>query len=261
MVRYTGENQFTVEGITYSTIKVEYVENNSNQSWEDQDCLCFNIKTDEKMSGLAPVAIVHIDVAHYNGRVKIADTVKYEGREYVIVLLKPYSFNAEELISITMPKYIPMIFTGTFENCINLEYVCPPPYLRYIEERAFSGCAKLENLLITPRVSYIESYAFEGCTGMTGLFILSFPDSPQCRTEEFAFTDCVNIKRVGLIESSREEAKKMKENKDIQPKVTSYSSHKPGVLLCNHIPLLFQLARSKSTGKEKLHFRYFEVVL
>lgn len=256
MIRYSGENQFIVDGITYSTLKIEYVRDKGNNGLEDQDCICFNMSDNNCISGMIPVVVVNIDVSFFKGNVSIPDTVKFDGCEYVVVLLKPYCFSKKDLVSINMSKYISMIFTGTFEDCINMEHVNLPPYLRYIEAEAFTSCIKLDQVMITPRVSFIENDAFEKCIGLKELYILSFPESPQCKVEEHAFTDCVNLKRIGLIESSREE---IKENKE--PKVTGYSRTKPNVLMCEHVPFLFRLARAKCNGKDELHYKFFEVEL
>lgn len=256
MVRYTGINRFSVAGITYSALLVEYVEDKGSQEEEDQDCICYNIRNCDAVKNMTPVAVVEIDVAYYQGKVTIPDTVSYKGSEYVVVLLRPYSFNSEGLISINMPRYISVIEWGTFCGCINLKFVRLPPLLRYIESGAFEGCVRLDNVLILSRVSYIEKDAFLNCIGMKWLGILSIPESPKCIVEDDAFFGCLNLEKVGLLWSTIQNAK---ENK--LPQVTNYSATKPNVVMCNAVPLLFRLGRIKNKEVDKLHYRFYEIVL
>jgi hypothetical protein len=257
MIRYTGINRFKIDGITYSALKVESVEDIGDNGEKIDDCLCCNIINNDEVSEMTPVAVVEIDVSYYDGKVVIPNTFTYEGHDCVVVLLRDFSFiNPEKLIKLYMAKYISMIFSDTFLNCVNLEFVNLPRQLRYIESSAFEGCTKLDNLLIPPLVSYIERYAFKDCTNLKYLFILSYPESPMCLVERNAFEGCTNMLRIGTLEMDPKITKTYPEGKSYK----GFQAKKPGVVLCDHADLILRAARLDFKGVDKLNYNHFEIV-
>jgi len=56
---------------------------------------------------------------------------------------------------------------GSFEGCVNLEYIKLPHRLERIPDNMFRNCSSLKEIIIPPTVTSIGKNAFKGCSKLT----------------------------------------------------------------------------------------------
>lgn len=58
---------------------------------------------------------------------------------------------------------------GSFEGCVNLEYIKLPHRLERIPDNMFRSCSSLKGIIIPSTVKSIGKNAFDGCIGLTSV--------------------------------------------------------------------------------------------
>ena len=58
---------------------------------------------------------------------------------------------------------------GSFEGCVNLEYIKLPHSLERIPDNMFRNCSSLKEIIIPSTVKSIGKNAFDGCSGLTSV--------------------------------------------------------------------------------------------
>lgn len=58
---------------------------------------------------------------------------------------------------------------GSFEGCVNLEYIKLPHSLERIPDNMFKNCSSLKEIIIPSTVKLIGKNAFDGCSGLTSV--------------------------------------------------------------------------------------------
>ena len=81
---------------------------------------------------------------------------------------------------------------GSFEGCVNLEYIKLPHRLKRIPDNMFRYCPSLKEIIIPPTVKSIGKNAFDGCSGLTSVVIPSSVTS----IGDYAFRDCSGLPSV-----------------------------------------------------------------
>lgn len=114
-------------------------------------------------------------------------------------------FDCESLEEITLPDdFSSIIYSDSFNGCINLKSVVLPESVEKIEKYAFKNCRSLEHLVIK-NVQVIENNAFTGCSAIKS----AGPLGSGCDLEfswtdslpENAFRDFSNLTKVTLPET------------------------------------------------------------
>ncbi|MBR4644320.1 MAG: leucine-rich repeat protein [Bacteroidaceae bacterium] len=96
------------------------------------------------------------------GELIIPSSLNYEGQEYIVTSLNPFSFHSDAaLTSVTIPGSVTVIGECSFIDCINLKNVIISEGVRTIDYRAFSGCRNLSSITIPRSVTWISYSVFE----------------------------------------------------------------------------------------------------
>lgn len=83
---------------------------------------------------------------------------------------------------------------GSFEGCVNLEYIKLPHRLERIPDNMFKNCSSLKEIIIPSTVKSIGKNAFDGCSGLTSVEIPSSVTS----IGERAFSGCSGLTSVEI---------------------------------------------------------------
>ena len=98
----------------------------------------------------------------------------------------------DNLMIITLPKYIKYIYDLSFRSCINLVDISLPDDILYIGFQGFFGCESIKNIKWPSSLKTINDYAFQSCNSLE---ILELPDSIEYIGLR-AFANCNNIKTI-----------------------------------------------------------------
>lgn len=131
-----------------------------------------------------------ISNTYTNGVGKIV--VKGEVKEF-----KPYFYNSDNLVSVTIPKGVTSIGNEAFMLCSKIESIEIPDGVIKIDNRAFAYCDGLTSVTIPNTVISIGEQAFTGCAGIKRLDI---PNSVAA-IGEWAFKNCENLESVEIPQS------------------------------------------------------------
>ena len=129
--------------------------------------------------------------AHKNDEsVVIPETVKYNKKNYTVVLIRNLAFwNCSGLTSINIPSSVTSIGDNAFQYCSSLTSINIPSSVTSIGDNAFGYCSSLTSINIPSSVTSIGDNAFEKCSSLTSLVIpssiYSIPD--------YAFYDCTKL--------------------------------------------------------------------
>lgn len=128
--------------------------------------------------------------AAYNGKQwdTICDSVKNVVINSGVTTIAMFG-GCENVTSITVPKTVTRIASGTFWGCKSLTSVAIPEGVTKIESTTFMGCTNLVSITIPDGVTSIESQAFEGCKSLTNIAIPKNVASIQVS----AFRDCTSL--------------------------------------------------------------------
>ena len=103
--------------------------------------------------------------AHINDEsVVIPETVKYNKKNYTVVLIRDLAFeDCRGLTSIKIPSSVTSIGNYVFSGCSSLTSIDIPSSVTSIGNDAFSGCSSLTSIKIPSSVTSIGECAFKGC--------------------------------------------------------------------------------------------------
>ena len=133
--------------------------------------------------------------AHKNDEsVVIPETVKYNKKNYTVVLIRNLAFSCcRGLTSINIPSSVTSIGDDAFEYCSSLTSINIPSSVTTIGSSAFSGCRGLTSIEIPSSVTSIGDYAFSGCSGLTSIEI------PSCVTTiNGLFSNCSGLTSIEI---------------------------------------------------------------
>ena len=149
---------------------------------------------------------------------KIPETVKIDGKTYIITSIREQTFSShEKLTSVIIPNSVKSIGNSSFSYCNKLTSITIPESVTNIGDYAFSMCKGLTTVFISNSVESIGLGAFAGCTqlssitlpnGITNIgdntfyecFNLSEISIPNSVTKigENAFEDCYSLESVAI---------------------------------------------------------------
>ena len=103
--------------------------------------------------------------AHINDEsVVIPETVKYNKKNYTVVLIRDLAFeDCRGLTSIKIPSSVTSIGNYVFSGCSSLTSIDIPSSVTSIGNYAFSGCSSLTSLILPSSVTLIGEGAFASC--------------------------------------------------------------------------------------------------
>ena len=133
--------------------------------------------------------------AHKNDEsVVIPETVKYNKKNYTVVLIRNLAFwNCSGLTSINIPSSVTSIGDFAFSGCSGLTSIDIPSCVTTING-LFADCSGLTSIDIPSRVTSIDSYAFRGCSGLTSIDIPSSVTSIGF----YAFSGCSGLTSIDI---------------------------------------------------------------
>ena len=106
----------------------------------------------------------------YSGKVKIPESVTYNGNAYSVVGISNSAFNScSSLTSVEIGNSVTSIGEYAFSGCSSLTSVEIGNSVTSIGEYAFSGCSSLTSVDIPNSVTSIGKPAFGGCSSLTSV--------------------------------------------------------------------------------------------
>ena len=113
--------------------------------------------------------------AHKNDEsVVIPETVKYNKKNYTVVLIRNLAFwNCSGLTSINIPSSVTSIGDNAFQYCSSLTSINIPSSVTSIGDNAFGYCSSLTSINIPSSVTSIGDNAFQYCSSLTSINIPS----------------------------------------------------------------------------------------
>ena len=108
----------------------------------------------------------------YSGKVKIPESVTYNGNAYSVVGISNSAFNScSSLTSVEIGNSVTSIGDYAFSFCSCLTSVEIPNSVTSIGNSAFSGCSSLTSVEIPNSVTSIGDYVFSSCSSLTSVVI------------------------------------------------------------------------------------------
>ena len=192
---------------------------------------------------LTQVPVPNLDAAANDFRMDGTTLVKYSGTDTNVTIPGTVTSISSEafadnttMTSVTIPDSVTKIDMGAFSGCTGLKSVTIPDGVKEIGKSAFSGCTGLSSLTIGKGLSSLEASAFGGCTSLKDATISENNSDFYCtdgiiydrgqttvyqmlagrektdytmpstvtKINEYAFWDCVNLKKVSLSSSLTE---------------------------------------------------------
>ena len=134
--------------------------------------------------------------AHKNDEsVVIPETVKYNKKNYTVVLIRNLAFwNCSGLTSINIPSSVTSIGDNAFEKCSSLTSLVIPSSIYSIPDYAFYDCTKLISIKFPLEIKSIGNSAFQGCTSLESV---KLPNSIESLGSE-AFAGCLSLTSITL---------------------------------------------------------------
>ena len=134
--------------------------------------------------------------AHINDEsVVIPETVKYNKKNYTVVLIRDLAFeDCRGLTSIKIPSSVTSIGNYVFSGCSSLTSIDIPSSVTSIGNDAFSGCSSLTSIKIPSSVTSIGECAFRYCSGLTSI------DIPSSVTSigNYVFSGCSSLTSIDI---------------------------------------------------------------
>ena len=134
--------------------------------------------------------------AHKNDEsVVIPETVKYNKKNYTVVLIRNLAFwNCSGLTSINIPSSVTSIGDDAFGYCSSLTSINIPSSVTSIGDDAFRSCSSLTSINIPSSVISIGNYAFGYCSSLTSINIPSSVTSIGF----YAFSGCSGLTSIDI---------------------------------------------------------------
>lgn len=139
---------------------------------------------------------VYIEGAsNYGEEVTIPETVKYDGKSYVITKLRDVFRDSKIIKKVTLPKSVTWLLDNTFNNCTLLSEIVNTEQIKICGQGTFSGCSSLKNIDLSS-CEEIDYNAFANCNNLQSVNL------KKCKTIQMnAFSGCSNLQSVGDLSS------------------------------------------------------------
>ena len=100
--------------------------------------------------------------------IRIPET--YQGLPVAYVMENAFADNTD-IISVTLPDCMGVIYTGAFSSCTSLQSVTMGDNIKSIYEYAFAGCISLSEINLSASLESIYGNAFHNCKSLTEITI------------------------------------------------------------------------------------------
>ena len=139
---------------------------------------------------------VYIEGAsNYGEEVTVPETVKYDGKSYVITKLRDVFRDSKTIKKVILPKSVTWLLDNTFNNCTLLSEIVNTEQIKIYGQSTFSGCSSLKNIDLSS-CEEIDIDAFANCNNLQSVNL------KKCKTIQMnAFSSCSNLQSVGDLSS------------------------------------------------------------
>ena len=102
--------------------------------------------------------------------------------------------SSKNLVSVTVPEGVTVLWEGAFKDCPKLTEVILPDSIEVLSGKAFQGCVNLTNIKLSANLTEIGNEAFSGCRSLADI---TLPESVISIGNQ-AFEACGNLANVRL---------------------------------------------------------------